>query len=354
MNFVFLLFASAFSIASVAAFFSIYGLANIYTATFWSVVVMGITLEIGKLVAASFLQRHWTTASLSLKAYLVSAVIGLMVITSAGIFGYLSNAYQQDSVGLKDVQAKVVLLKEEEANLSAREQQIDADVNRVGENYVRARIKLMESYKEEKNWISERRRTIREEMQKLSTQQLEVEAHTGPIIYIARAFDKDVDTAIKWMTLLIIFVFDPLAIALTLAGNHVIMTRATTQIPPTPQPPVPPVSPTPLSSNNKQEDEEPKAVPEQENEKTISQEDIDKELAEEPTPHVDSIEKLDELFKDEEPQPVLIEEPQPSLVEETQPIPPLHVQYAPPRQRRFTAGDQSDFARRMINASKNG
>jgi flagellar basal body-associated protein FliL len=337
MNFIVLLFASALSIASVAAFFSIYGLANIYTATFWSVVIMGATLEVGKLVAASFLQRYWTTASKALKAYLVVAVIGLMIITSAGIFGYLSNAYQQDSVGLKDVQAKVELLKDEETKLSIREQQIDADVNRVGENYVRARIKLMDSYKDEKKWISERRRAIRQEMQTLSTQQLQVEAHTGPIIYIARAFDQDVDTAIKWMTLLIIFVFDPLAIALTLAGNHALMIRdrAPTAPQPTPTPPPAAKREEKFVEDKTEDDQTPEEVAEQ----TVSQEEIDRELAEEPTPTIDTVEQLDEVFKEDVPPPTFREERPTTFV--------------PPKQRRFTAGDQSDFARRMIKTTKN-
>lgn len=358
MFFIPVLIVTALAIAAVAGFFSIYGLAHIYAATFWSVVVMGTVLEVGKLVAASALQRMWHTLNFWLKTYLMAAVAGLMLITSAGIFGYLSNAYQQDSVNLKDVQVKIELLKTEEQQLSAREQEIDADVNRVGENYVRARIKLMDSYKEEKQWISERRREIRKEVAELSSKQLEVEAHTGPIIYIAKAFDQDVDTAIKWMTLLLIFVFDPLAIALTLVANQALMARQS-QLPPSP--PAPPSSPLPTSRSEdadvvdfttekseatkgtqieelpkwptpaeptpdlKQEVPQPESAPPTEPEPVV----VTKDDLDEPSPSIDSEEKLDKLYDNTQQQMVV------------------------PSRRRVQAGSQSDFIRRMIQVHKN-
>lgn len=318
--FIAILFGTAISIAAVAGFFSIYGLANIYVATFWSVVIMGTVLEVGKLVAASALQRYWTDIGLLLKSYLIAAVVGLMIITSAGIFGYLSNAYQQDSVGLKDVQTKIELLKTEEQEISTREKEIDSDINRVGENYVRARIKLMESYKEEKKWISERRKAIRVEITELSSKQLEVEAHTGPIIYIARAFDQDVDTAIKWMTLLIIFVFDPLAIALTLMGNKALMLK-NTDPPKREEPELLSTIPEPVAEQVTQPIQEP----------TVEQE------LDEPSPTIDDEEKLNELYKQSIPA--------------AQPQPVNKVQSNP--QPKFTAGEQSNFLKRMLTIKNN-
>ncbi len=209
----------AVSIASVAAYFSVYGLAHIFAATFWSVVIMGGILEVGKLVATSFLYRYWDHLKFALKSYLLVAIFGLMVLTSAGIFGYLSNAYQQDIVGVKDVQARIELLDTELASLTAREQQINEDIGRIGSNYVSARQNLIKQYAPEKEKITKRVADIRVEKLELSTKQLEVEAHTGPIIYIAKAMDRGVDDAVLWMICLIIFVFDPLAVALTIGAN---------------------------------------------------------------------------------------------------------------------------------------
>lgn len=219
----FLMFV-AVTIAGVSAYFSVYGLAHIFAATFWSVVIMGGVLEVGKLVATSFLYRYWDALRWSLRIYLLSAILGLMAITSAGIFGYLSNAYQQDTVGVKDVVARIELLDTELSTLSARDQQINADIDRIGSNFVTARQNMMKQYAPEKSKITERIASIRSEKLDLSTKQLEVEAHTGPIIYIAKAMGKGIDEAVMWMICLIIFVFDPLAVALTIGANIALST----------------------------------------------------------------------------------------------------------------------------------
>lgn len=230
----FLLMLTALVIAGVAGYFSVYGLANIYQGAFLSVVLMGGALEIGKLIATSYLYRYWTTTSFVLKTYLMVAILGLMLITSSGIFGYLSSAYQQDAVGIKDVQARIELLDKEYSELSRRETEIDEDINRVGSNYVTARLNLMKQYAGEKKALTERRNVIRTEKLQLSSKQLEVEAHTGPIIYIAKAMGKTIDEAVIWMSLLIIAVFDPLAIALTIAANSVMLqSKVNTKVEPT-------------------------------------------------------------------------------------------------------------------------
>lgn len=221
MGFGILLMLTSLVIAGVAGWFSVYGLAHIYQGAFISVLLMGGALEIGKLVATSFLYRYWSYTTWLLKTYLIIAILGLMLITSSGIFGYLSNAYQQDAVGIKDVTSRIELIDREYEELSKRELAIDAEVNAVDPKYVTARLKLMTQYKPEKDKIAERRNAIRSEKLELSSKQLEVEAHTGPIIYIAKAMGRDVDTAVMWLSLLIIAVFDPLAVALTIAANAV-------------------------------------------------------------------------------------------------------------------------------------
>lgn len=128
----------AISIAGVAAYFSVYGLAHIFAGAFWSVVIMGGVLEIGKLVATSFVYRYWDVLKWTLRTYLLAAIAGLMILTSAGIFGYLSNSYQQDIVGVKDVGSRIELLDTELASLSDREKQINDDIGRIGSNFVTA------------------------------------------------------------------------------------------------------------------------------------------------------------------------------------------------------------------------
>lgn len=222
----------AVTIAGVAGYFSVYGLAHIFAGAFWAVVIMGGVLEVGKLVATSFVYRYWDTLNIAMKAYLLAAIIGLMGITSAGIFGYLSNAYQQDIIGVKDVRARIELLDTELVALTARESEINEDIGRIASNYVTARQNMMKQYAPEKDALTKRVAEIRSERLELASKQLEVEAHTGPIIYIAKAMDRGVDEAVMWMICLIIFVFDPLAIALTIGANMAMGKRPQPQAPP--------------------------------------------------------------------------------------------------------------------------
>ncbi len=98
MVFISVLILVTFAIAACAAYFSIYGLAVIFSGVFWPVVVMGASLEAGKLAAASYVYRYKDSISQVMRAYLIAAIVVLMLITSAGIFGFLSMGYQQDTV----------------------------------------------------------------------------------------------------------------------------------------------------------------------------------------------------------------------------------------------------------------
>ena len=104
---------SALFIAGNAAFFSITGLSHLFAGAFWSVVIMASSLELGKLVTASFLHRYWTTLSRWIKIYLVSGCLILVGITSIGIFGYLSKAYQGSTLQLNEITLELNLYEEE-------------------------------------------------------------------------------------------------------------------------------------------------------------------------------------------------------------------------------------------------
>jgi hypothetical protein len=223
------------SIAGAAAFFSIYGLAQIFSGTFWAVVLMGTSLEAGKLVTASFLYRYWPKISTVLKIYLVTAVLVLMFITSMGIFGFLSKSYQTDSLPLKEMQVKIDGLKQEQASLISRKSQLDAArqtaitaaVNNQSTKYrvLGSKERLSKVYDNEVSVINKRIPVLTNEIQELNQQILTTQLHTGPITYIAAAFGKEIDDATKWVILLIITAFDPLAVALTIGVNIAVNIR---------------------------------------------------------------------------------------------------------------------------------
>lgn len=220
-----MLVAVTLSLATISAFFSVWGLAHTFGGIFWSIVIMGIVLECGKLITASFLYKFWNKIFYSLKAYLVTAVILLMVITAIGHFGYLSAGYQQDTINYKDTTTQIQLLREEQATLQQRKKEIDAQIAQLPPEYVRGRQKLIQSFASETKQINARLPQITTEIQKLSSDVIKVEAHVGPIIYIARASGMTIDDATKWLILMLIIVFDPLAVALTIATNIAIKVR---------------------------------------------------------------------------------------------------------------------------------
>ena len=239
MIFIIILILTTLAIAGSAAYFSIYGLAAIFSGIFWPVILMGTSLEAGKLVAASYVYRFRDSISRVMKIYLISAILVLMLITSAGIFGFLSMGYQQDTLPLKQQEQQIALLQTERAEIEvfkkerlARRKQIDTDIANSPPGYITGRERLMKSYGPElaqlrvdielyTKQISEKTTNISELKQK----KLISEVHTGPIIFIAKAFATETDDATKWMIMLIIFAFDPLAVALTLGVNHAILQR---------------------------------------------------------------------------------------------------------------------------------
>lgn len=219
MVFIIILIIAATTIAGAAAFFSVYGLAHTFSGTFWSVVVMGSSLELGKLVAASYLYRYWKKTHVALKIYLMTGILALMVLTSTGIFGYLSSGYQTDVLPLKQAEEQVKMLDEEKARLIARKQQIDNQIAQLPQTTVRGRTALIKGFKDEQVTVTARISELDKQILEHKTKLIQTQAHVGPITYIATAFGLDSDNATKYLIYLIIFAFDPMAVALTLAVN---------------------------------------------------------------------------------------------------------------------------------------
>jgi len=239
MIFIAILLLTTLSIAGCAAFFSIYGLAAIFSGAFWPVVIMASSLEAGKLVAASYVYRYRKKISFLMKTYLISAIFILMVITSVGIFGFLSSAYQEDVLPLEEMENQIVLYDERKVELQqlkteliAQVKTLDEQVAKIPATHSTNQRKMRESQKPEREQIqadlvrlSTEVQTATEEQHKLKANVIQQRVHTGPIIFIAKVFERDVDDATKWMIILIIFAFDPLAVMLTIGANIAILER---------------------------------------------------------------------------------------------------------------------------------
>lgn len=243
MGFDLILFASAFIISAVAEFYSIAGLIAIFSSQPVASAIMGIALGIGKLVAASWVYRNWNTAPKMLKYYFTTAVVILSLITSMGIFGYLSKAHLEQSVVIGGSADKVRILDEKiktskeniDANRKALRQMDDAvdqtmarstdekgadKATALRRSQAKERNSLLNNIETEQKKIA----SISEERAPLASDLSKIEAEVGPIKYVAElvygeSSEEVIGKAVRLMIILIIFVFDPLAILLLIAAN---------------------------------------------------------------------------------------------------------------------------------------
>jgi len=222
MGLILILFLTSLSIAGSAAYFSVLGLAAMFSAAYWPVVVMGGSLELGKLVAASFVYRTWKTTGLLMKTYLITAILLLMAITSLGIFGFLSKGYGDSTQMLNQVEQTTAAKQIEVDQVNERLDQINRIIEAVPNNYVTKRIELQREYAPELEELSDKRNALRQEMADLRHKKQEADAHVGPILYVADMFGVSTQDAVKFFILALILVFDPMAVILTLATNHAI------------------------------------------------------------------------------------------------------------------------------------
>lgn len=213
------------AVATAAAFFSIYGLSQIFAGAFVAVVIMGAALEAGKLVATLLLHTYWERMSGLLKTYLTSAVILLMVITSGGVYGFLSAAYQKEQIPLQQVNAKIELLDSEYQRKTERLAQMDKIIADINPDYITKRLEEKKQQENERTELTSRVNAIEAEKAELVGRKIDTEAHIGPIIYMAEVFDKTSDDAANYLIMLLIVVFDPLAVALTISVSSMIQYR---------------------------------------------------------------------------------------------------------------------------------
>ena len=222
---------SALLIAGSAAAFSVYGLAKLFSGAFLSVVVMAGSLELGKLVTASFLYRYWKVINWFQKVYMTIATIVLVFITSAGIFGYLSNAYQGATLEFEKQSTELIAVEERieqlEEDKSFLKEELSVAISELPDNYITAKRKLREDYNPQITQVNQEILEFKTRRADLEIQLVSTGVDVGPAIYLARTFETDIDTVVKFFIFILIFVFDPLAVMLVIAYNQALMNRTT-------------------------------------------------------------------------------------------------------------------------------
>ena len=230
---------TALAISAVAAFYSIVGLMAIFSASALSIAIMGAVLEVGKLITASWLYQNWKTIPKLLKYYLTSAVVVLMFITSMGIFGYLSKSHIDAGTNTSQLQIKLERLnnyiKSEQKTIDRAERQLE-NLDKALERYVELgavskgldrRLEQEEERDILTSMVNKSQFKIDEYLDEKSEYDLEIknfEVEVGPLKYISALIYGDdalnfLDSAVRIVILILVFVFDPLAVLLVVAAN---------------------------------------------------------------------------------------------------------------------------------------
>lgn len=257
-NFKTLVSFTALVIAGCAALFSVTGIGTLFAGAAVSAMVMASALELGKLVGISFLYRYWNEIPRALKSYMSVASIVLIIITSAGIYGYLSSAYAKVAADPLRMNAEVQILNSQaetiEEEIKRKTQRLDQIIslrgqqeNRIDELISKSTTGSNTTIRNAQNQLTELNRTattLQQEINKASAQRDSLKAKSlttdvaittnsdiGTFVYISRAIGVPLDTVVKWFILVIVLVFDPLSICLVLAYNFLVKRDETPEEP---------------------------------------------------------------------------------------------------------------------------
>ena len=253
-----LMVISTLTLSISAAYYSVFGLSSLFAGAKNEVIIMASALEFSKLIVASYLHNNWNKINTLLKTYLTMGVLILMLITSAGIYGFLTSAYQKtaDQLGVLDKQTEVVELKKNRFQESLESYQLEKEqlnesiselskglsnnviqykdketgeiITTTSSSTRRALESQLNDSKEQRNSMSIKIEALIDSITKLDLQILDMEsnnevaAEIGPLRYLSKITGKSMDVIVNWFTLLIVFVFDPLAVAMVIAINKYI------------------------------------------------------------------------------------------------------------------------------------
>jgi hypothetical protein len=245
--FPFLIALSALAISGSAAFYSVTGLSKLFIGASLEVIIMASALEFSKLVIASLLYQYWDTINKTLRTYLTIATTILILITSMGIYGFLTGAYQKSATELSIVESKLATLESKKELYASNRETILKEKEHLAElrgalakgsitqytdkkgNLVvksnKVTMNSIESISKSDDKLSDKLETVNDSIFNIESKMLEIKNNSkqtselGPLKYLSDLTGKPMDKIINWLVLTIIFVFDPLAIALVIAAN---------------------------------------------------------------------------------------------------------------------------------------
>jgi len=254
-SFPYVVLISSLTLAVSAAYYSVFGISKLFSAQAIAVAIMAGALEASKLITATYLHRYWKHLNILFKTYLTSAVIILMFITSLGIYGFLTSAYQTTANELFIINKEVSVIEMKKSRYTEQLNGYTSEKNQLAEsiteltkglsnNKVQWRDKetnqiitstssktrkvlqtQLNDFKDQRNIVSIKIESLTDSITKLDLQVLDLESNSevaneiGPLKYVSELMEKPMNQVVNWFILIFIFVFDPLAIVLLIAAN---------------------------------------------------------------------------------------------------------------------------------------
>ena len=254
-TFVYTVLLIALSLAVSAAYYSVFGISKLFSAQAVAVAIMAGTLEAAKLISATYLHRFWKKINILLKLYLTSAVVILMFITSLGIYGFLTAAYQEtaNELSFMDKEITVIEMKksrfQEQLNgytteknqlansiseltkglsnnkIQYRDKETNQIITTTSSSTRKVLTAQLNDMKQQRNDVSIKMESLTDSITSLDLQVLDIESNStvaneiGPLKYVSELLDRPMNQVVNWFILIFIFVFDPLAIVLLIASN---------------------------------------------------------------------------------------------------------------------------------------
>lgn len=260
-----LIWFCAIGLAVFSGYYSVYGISKLFSGGSWSIVGMAGMLEFSKLVVITFLHDHYKTLKTTFKVYLMSAAAVLMILTSVGVYGYLTNSYQETAKSIYETQNKIALLDKKKEIFVEQKNQIDTLVKQKSqrissydqlrltqENSLNAQLTMKkgtnglqkniqsvdnstQTLNKEISELNQKSIGLSDSLAKLEQEKLVLENSTftseiGPLLYLSRLTGAPMDIIVNWFILILVSVFDPLAVSLVIAANH--LRHKETELPP--------------------------------------------------------------------------------------------------------------------------
>lgn len=220
---------SGMSISALGAYFSIIGIGALFSGALLSVWAMAGSLELAKFVLAAYLHRKWSELNTFFKYYLTGSVVVLSLITSMGIFGFLSDAYQSASTVLQAETIKLQNLQTQVERAKSEIERLNKSIEEIPANRITRRIQARAQIEPRILELNKSIDGLNNQVSGAELIILEVKKKVGPLIYISRTFNVDIDIVVKYLILIFVLVFDPLAISIVVAISESLQSRSKKQ-----------------------------------------------------------------------------------------------------------------------------